>query len=149
MTPNEIIERVSIYRGISIQNMLGACRKAEFVNARHGAQYLVMKHCSKLKQEAMAQPFNRDRTSLLHARDAVSDSLAINDGLFRWVESIDLGKGYGDRVLEKLFAAQECLHKGYTGEAKKIVGEAIELRQSFLHSLEEMKVDQILHQQTN
>jgi hypothetical protein len=102
-----------------------------------------MKHCSKLKQEAMALPFNRDRTTLLHARDAVNDSLAINDGQFRWINNVELGKGYGDKVLEKLFAAKECMDKGYTGEAKKIVNDAIELRQSFLDSLEELKLQQL------
>ena len=143
MTPNEIIERVAIYRGVSIQQILSKSRKQELVNARHGAQYLVMKHCKKMKQEAMAAPFNRDRTTLLHARDVVNDSLAINDGQFRWINNVELGKGYGDKVLEKLFAVKECMEKGYTGEAKKIVNDAIELRQSFLDSLEELKLQQL------
>jgi hypothetical protein len=149
MTPSEIIERVAIYRGISVHNIVGKSRKSEYVNARHGAQYLVMKNCANMNQEAMARPFNRDRTTLLHARDAVNDSLSINDGLFRWVTQIELGKGYGDKVLEKLFAAKVCLDKGYTGEAKKIVNDAIELRQSFLDSLEALKIDQMTHNEMN
>jgi hypothetical protein len=35
------------------------------------------------------------------------------------------------------------MDKGYTGEAKKIVNDAIELRQSFLDSLEELKLQQL------
>jgi hypothetical protein len=147
MTPSEIIEMVAIYQGVSIQQMLGKSRKQEIVNARHGAQYLVMKHCNKLTQEAMALPFNRDRTTLLHARDVVNDSLAIKDGQFGWINNIELGKGYGDKVLEKLFAVKDCMDKGYTGEAKKIVNDVIELRKSFLDSLEQLKLQQLMDSQ--
>jgi hypothetical protein len=149
MNPSEVIERVSVFRGISVDKILGKSRKREHVNARHGAQYLVMKIFPKLTQEEMAAPFNRDRTTLLHARDAVNDSLSINDGQYRWVNQIELGEGRGDRYLEKLFAMRDALDNGYSLRATALLDEVIELRKSFLENLEQIKSDEAMHRQAN
>jgi hypothetical protein len=150
MTANEIIEMVSLYREIPIGKLKSKTRKQDVVNARHGAVWLIRKHLPFMTYQQIGFIMGgRDHSTIMYGQDAVNDSLSINDGLFRWVTQIDLGGGKGDLMLDRLSQALIAVERGYYIQAATLLKETIELRKNFLASIESMKADQMLHEQTN
>lgn len=97
-TDTEKVERI-IYLVCGVTNtpyqfILGKSRSREIVEVRHIAMYLVCWHTT-LSLKAIGKIFNRDHSSVIHARDTVSDLLdtsaefrykfkSINDKLNLW-----------------------------------------------------------------
>lgn len=149
MSANDIIEAVSLYREIPVQKIKGKSRESEIVNARHGAIYLVKKHLPFMTWKEIGIMFGgRDHSTAMAAKDAVLDSLSINDGLFRWVQQIDLGNT-ADLMLERMTQCLTAVDRGFYVQASTLLRDCIEMRQAYLTTMQAMKVDQILHEQSN
>jgi hypothetical protein len=149
MMPNDIIEMVAHYRNVTAEEIRGKSQKRRIVNARQGAMWLTLEKCKGLTQQEIAPYFNRDRTMLCHSRDRVEDSLSINDGQFKWVKNQDWQSPIEDLILKKLVDANHYLDEGNMVKCRQVLKEAIYERQYFLASIESMKADQMLHEQTN
>ena len=149
MSIHDLIEKVCAYRMVSLKEIKGLKRDQSIVNARHGAMYLALKMFPNLTQSEIAIHFCRDRTTTLHARDAVVDSLAIKDGRYEWVNRIDLGASLKDDKINELHALKELVEFGHNKRAIALIKQMILKRTEVLYSLSVMKADQMLHEQTN
>jgi hypothetical protein len=150
MTANNIIEMVSVYRDVPLNKIKGQTRKIDAVNARHGAMWLIRKNMPFMSLKQIGFLFGgRDHSTVIHGIEQVDNALSINSTQFKWVNQIELGNSSGDRMLERLSQALVSMEKGRILNATSIIKELIELRRDFIASIESMKADQMLHEQTN
>ncbi len=79
VTHKAVIDAVSEYTGITKKEMINQCRKREYVYARHMAMYLMYCLIPSTTIASIGKYFNRDHTSVLHAKAHISDIMYLDE----------------------------------------------------------------------
>lgn len=88
LTPNLIIDKVCKYYRMEKKDILGTKRNKEFVEPRHICIYLMCDLLNMPMATIGKEIFNRDHTSIMHARNKILDSLNSNDKIRREVNDL-------------------------------------------------------------
>lgn len=88
LTPSLIIEKVCNYYRIEKKDLLGTKRNKELVEPRHICIYLMCELLNMPMATIGKEIFNRDHTSIMHARNKIIDSIPINDKIRRDVNDL-------------------------------------------------------------
>ncbi len=88
VTPNFIIDQVCKYYRMERKDLLGNKRNKEFVEARHICIYLMCDLLNIPMATIGKEIFNRDHTSIMHARNKIIDSLKTSDKVRRDVNDL-------------------------------------------------------------
>ena len=83
-----ILETVSSYFNISIKDIFSSSRKQEIVSARQIAIYLISQNLS-IPLSAIGNFFNRDHTTIMHAKNKIENDLKINKKLKLQISDIN------------------------------------------------------------
>lgn len=88
LTPNLIIEKVAKYYHIDKESILGKKRTKEIVDARHMSIYLIYELMNLPMITIGKEIFDRDHTSIMHAKNKIADLYANNDKITREVNDL-------------------------------------------------------------
>ena len=88
LTPSVIIDQVCKYYRIDKKDLLGTKRNKELVEPRHICIYLMCELLNMPMAPIGKEIFNRDHTSIMHARNKIIDSLSTNDKIKRDVNDL-------------------------------------------------------------
>ncbi len=88
LTPSVIIDQVCKYYRIDKKDLLGTKRNKELVEPRHICIYLMCELLNMPMATIGKEIFNRDHTSIMHARNKIIDSLSTNDKIKRDVNDL-------------------------------------------------------------
>lgn len=88
ITPAIIIDIVAKYYRIDKQSILGTKRTKEIAEARHVCVYLICELLNLPMATVGKEIFNRDHTTIMHARNKVADSYGKNDKLTREINDL-------------------------------------------------------------
>lgn len=88
LTPNLVIERVCHYYHLDRQALLGTKRTKEIADARHICIYLMCELMNLPMATIGREIFNRDHTTIMHARNKIADSYGKNDKVTREINDL-------------------------------------------------------------
>ena len=88
LTPSLVIDQVCKYYRIDKKDLLGNKRNKELVEPRHICIYLMCDLLNMPMATIGKEIFNRDHTSIMHARNKIIDSIATNDKIRRDVNDL-------------------------------------------------------------
>jgi chromosomal replication initiator protein len=88
ITPSQVIETVSKYYNLSVQELVSAARNRELVQPRQIAMYLIRQETDASLPEIGALLGGRDHTTVIHGVDRVKERLESEDQLRRDVMSV-------------------------------------------------------------
>lgn len=88
LTSSLIIDQVCKYYRIEKKDLLGTKRNKELVEPRHICIYLMCELLNMPMATIGKEIFNRDHTSIMHARNKIIDSIATNDKIRRDVNDL-------------------------------------------------------------
>ena len=88
LTPNIIIELVAKYYRLDRQTILGTKRTKDIADARHICIYLICELLNLPMATVGREIFNRDHTTIMHARNKVADAYGKNDKITREVNDL-------------------------------------------------------------
>ena len=88
LTPSLIIDQVCKYYRIEKKDLLGTKRNKELVEPRHICIYLMCELLNMPMATIGKEIFNRDHTSIMHARNKIIDNIATNDKIRRDVNDL-------------------------------------------------------------
>lgn len=88
LSPNLIIDIVCKYYHLERQSLLGTKRTKELADARHMCIYLICEFLNLPMATIGREIFNRDHTSIIHARNKISESYGKNDKITREVNDL-------------------------------------------------------------
>ncbi len=87
VTPAQIINQVATYFHLTFDDIMGKARQRNVVLARQIAMYLTNELTSKSLKE-IGREFNKDHSTVIHARDVISTRMADKQEIFKYVNEL-------------------------------------------------------------
>ncbi|MGN0807389.1 MAG: chromosomal replication initiator protein DnaA [Candidatus Coproplasma sp.] len=88
ITPASIISAVAGFYGVTKEEIIGKCKKAEIVVPRQVCCYLMCELLSLPLMSIGKELGNRNHTTILYSRDKVSELMTVNDKLSKEIDDI-------------------------------------------------------------
>ena len=88
LSPNLIIDTVCKYYHVEKQTLLGTKRTKEIADARHMCVYLICELLNLPMATVGREIFNRDHTTIIHARNKITEAYGKNDKITREVNDL-------------------------------------------------------------
>jgi hypothetical protein len=105
--PAVIIDAVSTYYSVSWEQMVSACRKREYVQARQVAMYLLSFY-TRMTLVKIGQKFGgRDHTTIIHSRDTVRDLMQVDDNFCAQVKELISAITKGEDIIPEKRVTKE------------------------------------------